>query len=156
MAVQICGQDLPVVRRAGTGRAEAQLTVARALARWAHGHRPALLDDYPGFGSFTDTAVRRPEARQLLERVRVERLPVETGTLLDGRVALRVGLAGGGEARTQLALPPGAPERPLSGEEVRAKAAACEPDVPGLLEGLTWAGAREVVRTSFPYADQEA
>jgi len=116
----------------------------------------ALLDDYPGFGSFTDEAVRRPEARELIERVHVERLPGETSTLLDGHVTLRVGLAGGGEVRTELALPPGAPQRPPSEGDLRGKAVACGADVPALLDGLTWSGAAQVLRTHFPYQGQEA
>ncbi|MEU3337695.1 MmgE/PrpD family protein [Streptomyces sp. NPDC006668] len=114
----------------------------------------ALLDDYPGFDSFTDTAVARPEAQKLVGLVGVELLPGETRTLLDGRVELRVGLADGGEVCAELELPPGAPQRPVSEAELRAKAASCGTDVPALLDGLTWAGAREVLREQFP--DEEA
>lgn len=116
----------------------------------------ALLDDYPGFDSFTDDAVRRPAARALVDRVRTDLLPGETGSLLDGHVALRIDLADGRQVRTELALPPGAPGRPLSEADLRAKAAACGPDVPALLDGLTWAGAAELLRKHFPYEDQEA
>ncbi|NUS01505.1 MAG: 2-methylcitrate dehydratase, partial [Nonomuraea sp.] len=116
----------------------------------------ALLDDYPGFGSFTDEAVRRTAARALVERVHVERLPGATSTLLDGRVSLRIGLADGGEVRTELALPPGAPQRPPSEADLRAKAAACGADVPALLDGLTWSGAAQLLRTHFPHEGQEA
>ncbi|MEU1276490.1 MmgE/PrpD family protein [Streptomyces sp. NPDC005799] len=114
----------------------------------------ALLDDYPGFDSFTDAAVARPEAQKLVGLVGVELLPGETRTLLDGRVELRVGLADGGEVYAELELPPGAPQRPVSEAESRAKAAACGTDVPSLLDGLTWARAREVLREQFP--DEEA
>ncbi|MGY6020037.1 MmgE/PrpD family protein [Streptomyces spinosirectus] len=116
----------------------------------------ALLDDHPGFGSFTDEAVRRPEARKLMERVHVERLPGETSSLLDGHVTLRIGLAGGGEVRTELTLPPGAPRRPLSESDLRAKATVCGVDVPALLDGLTWSRAAQILRTHFPYQCQEA
>ncbi|WP_406440105.1 MmgE/PrpD family protein [Streptomyces sp. NBC_01613] len=116
----------------------------------------ALLDDYPGFDSFTDAAVQRPEAQKLVDLVRVDLLPGETATLLDGRVALRVALADGGEVRTELAFPPGSPQRPVSEADLRAKAAACGPDVPALLDGLTWAAAAEVLRTRFPHQDLEA
>ncbi|MFJ9537644.1 MmgE/PrpD family protein [Streptomyces sp. NPDC101225] len=116
----------------------------------------ALLDDYPGFGSFTDEAVRRPGASALAERVHVERLPGATSTLLDGRVTLRIDLAGGDEVRAELTLPPGAPQRPLSEADLRAKAATCGPDVPALLDGLTWSGAAQILRTHFPHEGQEA
>ena len=109
-----------------------------------------LLDDWPGFDSFTDAAVGRSAARKLLGLVRVELLPGETSTLLDGCVALRVRLADGQELSTELEQPPGSPRRPLSDADLRAKAALCGPDVPGLLDGLTWAGARAVLREHFP------
>ncbi|MFF4803915.1 MmgE/PrpD family protein [Streptomyces sp. NPDC001351] len=57
--------------------------------------------------------------------------------------------------RTEPALPPGAPGRPLSEADLRAKAAACGPDVPALLDGLTWAGGAEVLRKHFPYIPYE-
>ncbi|MGI5460376.1 MmgE/PrpD family protein [Streptomyces sp. CA-249302] len=116
----------------------------------------ALLDDCPGFDSFTDAAVRRPEAQKLVDLVRVELLPGEVATLLDGQVAVSVESAGGGEVYTELAVPPGAPERPLSAGDLRAKAAACGADVPALLHGLTWASARDVLQRHFPYETEEA
>ncbi|MFJ9905468.1 MmgE/PrpD family protein [Streptomyces sp. NPDC101152] len=112
-----------------------------------------LLDDWPGFDSFTDAAVGRPAAQKLLGLVRVEVLPGETSSLLDGCVALRVALADGQELSTELALPPGSPPRPLSDADLRAKATLCGPDVPGLLDGLTWAGARAVLREHFPHEE---
>ncbi|MFF4255488.1 MmgE/PrpD family protein [Streptomyces sp. NPDC001663] len=131
--------------RPGTGL-ESKFSLPYAVAT-------ALLDDYPGFDSFTDAAVLRPEAQKLLGLVRADLLPGETGTLLDGRVALRVDLADGSEVYTELELPPGAPQRPLSEADLGAKAASCGADVPALLEGLTWAGAGEVLREHFPHED---
>jgi 2-methylcitrate dehydratase PrpD len=119
----------------------------------------AMLDDCPGFDSFTDDAVQRPAAQTLVDRVRADLLPGETRSLLDGRIRLRIDLADGGEVHTELALPPGAPGRPPSEADLRAKAAACGPDVPALLDGLTWTCAAEVLRKHFPYLpyeDQEA
>ena len=75
--------------------------------------------------------------------------------LLDGRVSLRIDLADGSEVHSELALPPGAPGRPPSETDLRAKAAACGPDVPALLDGLTWTGAAEVLRKHFPYIPYE-
>ena len=114
-----------------------------------------LLDDYPGFDSFTDDAVQRPPAQTLVDRVHADLLPGETSSLLDGRVSLRIDLADGSEVHSELALPPGAPGRPPSETDLRAKAAACGPDVPALLDGLTWTGAAEVLRKHFPYIPYE-
>ncbi|MFC6063412.1 MmgE/PrpD family protein [Streptomyces ochraceiscleroticus] len=110
----------------------------------------ALLDAYPGFDSFTDEAVNRPEAQRLIGRVTVDRRPGETTTLLDGEVALRLDFADGTALHSALALPPGSPQRPPTDDELRAKFAACGPDVPDLLAGITWEGAAELMRTAFP------
>jgi 2-methylcitrate dehydratase PrpD len=110
----------------------------------------ALVDDYPGFAAFTDASVHRPEAQALVERTTAERLPVETGNLLDGEVAIEVELAGGETLRTAMALPPGAPGRPPTGQELAGKLAACGPDVPGLLDGISWTGGAELLAKTYP------
>ncbi|MEU6116974.1 MmgE/PrpD family protein [Streptomyces sp. NPDC047117] len=112
----------------------------------------ALLDDYPGFGSFTDEAVSRPAAQKLMGQVTVDRRPGETTTLLDGEVALRLDFTDGTAVHSELALPPGSPQRPPSAAELRDKFAACGPGVPDLLAGLTWERAAELMRTAFPAA----
>jgi 2-methylcitrate dehydratase PrpD len=104
----------------------------------------ALLDDYPGFASFTDAAVNRPEAQRLLSRVVLDRTPGGTG-LLDGEVAIRVDLASGTSLHTRLAHPPGSPSRTPTAAELDGKLAACGPDVPALLSGVTWEAAPELL-----------
>jgi 2-methylcitrate dehydratase PrpD len=107
-----------------------------------------LLDGYPGFESFSDAAVNRPAARELIERVEVVTDPGGDG-LLAG--AVRIELLAGGSTRTaQLDTPPGAPARPPSDEDLREKLASCGDDVPGLLAGLTWPGAARVLREHLP------
>ncbi|MQA04568.1 MAG: 2-methylcitrate dehydratase [Streptosporangiales bacterium] len=108
-----------------------------------------LLDDYPGFASFTDPAVGRGEAQQLLSRVDVDRTPGGDG-LLDGEVDVRVALAGGRTLQARLGDPPGAPRRPPTDAELREKLAACGEDVPKLLDGITWQCAAELLRTELP------
>jgi 2-methylcitrate dehydratase PrpD len=104
----------------------------------------ALLDDYPGFASFADTAVHRPEAQRLLSTVMVERTPGGTG-LLDGEVDIRVDLASGTSLHTRLAHPPGSPSRTPTAAELDGKLAACGSDVPALLSGVTWESAPELL-----------
>lgn len=74
----------------------------------------------------------------------------------DGRISLRIGLADGSEVHTEPALPPGAPGRPPSDADLPAKAAACGPDVPALLDGPTWTRAAELPRKHFPYIPYES
>ena len=149
------------------------MTIARALAQWTHAYRAtpddlalaeralvdtvaaALLDGCPGFDSFTDDAVRRPAAQTLVDRVHADMLPGGTSSLLDGRASLRIALADGSEVRTESALPSGAPGRPPSEADLRARAAACGPDVPAPLDGPTCTGAVEVLRKHFPYVPYE-
>lgn len=91
----------------------------------------ALLDEHAGFASFTDEAVTRPEAQELLRRVEVVTSPGGDG-LLDGDTTVEVHLAGGAPPLTaRLDLPPGAPARPPSADELRAKVTDCLRRVPG-------------------------
>ncbi|WP_051940318.1 MmgE/PrpD family protein [Phaeacidiphilus oryzae] len=110
----------------------------------------ALVDDYPGFAAFTDASVRRPEARALIERTAEERLPIETENLLEGEVSIEVELAGGERLHTAMTLPPGAPGRPPTDEELAGKLAACGPDVPALLAGIDWTGGAELLAKTYP------
>jgi 2-methylcitrate dehydratase PrpD len=104
----------------------------------------AVLDDYPGFASFTDAAVNRPEAQRLLSTVEVDLAPGGSG-LLDGEVDIRVDLASGTSLHRRLANPPGSPLRAATAAELDGKLAACGPDVPALLAGVTWESAPELL-----------
>jgi hypothetical protein len=66
--------------------------------------------------------------------------------LLDGEVTVTVEVGGRIWRSGRLAVPPGAPARPPGPADLAAKAAACGPDVPGLLAGITWEGAADVLR----------
>jgi 2-methylcitrate dehydratase PrpD len=114
----------------------------------------AILDEYPGFGSFSDQAVNREPARTLMAAVRTDYGPGDPGSagLLDGTVDISVRLASGRELRTELALPPGSPDRPPSPADLAAKLAACGPDVPALLAGITWPKAAALLQATLPPA----
>lgn len=106
-----------------------------------YGIAAAILDRHPGLSSFDDEAVRRPAAQKLMQRVEVEAVTAGDG-LLDGEVEIEVELSGGGALQTSLALPPGAPGRPASEEELAAKLAACAPeDLVDELRALDWGSA---------------
>jgi 2-methylcitrate dehydratase PrpD len=100
-----------------------------------YGVAAALLDERPGIASFTDEAVNRREAQELLARVDVEATPGGDG-LLAGEVEIEAG------SRTaRLDLPPGAPGRPPSEEELAAKVADCTGSRADEVLALDWAGA---------------
>ena len=89
-----------------------------------YGIAAALLDGRPGFDSFTDAAVRRPDAGRLMQTVEV----AATGGgdhLLTGEVEIEVEIEDGEGVRAALALPPGAPDRPVTDEELGAKLELC-------------------------------
>ena len=98
-----------------------------------YGVAAALLDERPGMASFTDAAVNRPEAQALLARVEVDPTPGGED-LLAGHVEIE---ADGRTAR--LDLPPGAPARPPSEEELGAKVADCAGALADEVLALDWA-----------------
>ncbi|MER7011721.1 MmgE/PrpD family protein [Saccharopolyspora sp. NPDC000359] len=110
----------------------------------------ALLDDYPDFAAFTDLAVERPAAQQLLRAVELEHTSGADG-LLTGEVDIEVE-HGGPTLHVRLAQPPGAPSRSPTAAELAAKFQACGADVPALLSGADWTAVRDLLRKTFPRA----
>jgi 2-methylcitrate dehydratase PrpD len=110
-----------------------------------------LLDGSPGFASFTDEAVARPAAEELLGRVDVRRTP-GGGDLLAGTVGVEVRLAGGDVVAADVELPPGAPGRPPTDAELRDKLADCAGARSDALAALTW----EVAAAEVPALLEDA
>ncbi|MFD4231339.1 MmgE/PrpD family protein [Streptomyces sp. NPDC058545] len=108
-----------------------------------------LLDGHPGFVSYTDGYVERPLAQRLIGLVETVRTPEGSG-LLTGDTSVEITTADGTVLRATLALPPGSPALPAAEEEFAAKLADCGADVPGLLVGLDWKGAAQLMRDTFP------
>jgi 2-methylcitrate dehydratase PrpD len=88
----------------------------------------ALLDTYPGFGSFTDEAVRRDAARKLAGLVEIKLEPGGDG-LLDGELEAEIHLGDGTVRRARLRYPPGSPARPPTPDQLRAKLDDCVGDL---------------------------
>jgi 2-methylcitrate dehydratase PrpD len=104
----------------------------------------ALIDGRPNQQSFTDRAVERPAAQRLLELVEV--IPTDgEGGLLDGDVTVQIRLADGKAINASLTLPPGAPARPPSDDELRQKLWACAGSAADKLAAITWESAHAVV-----------
>lgn len=103
----------------------------------------AALDGRPGFASFTDAAVRREDARALMERVRVRTTPGGDG-LLAGRVQADLALAGGDTPSAVVEVPLGAPGRPMSHEDLQAKVEDCAGPRAGDVGAADWGSARRL------------
>jgi 2-methylcitrate dehydratase PrpD len=106
----------------------------------------AILDDRPGLGSFSDAAVARPEARELIGRVATTVGPGGDG-LLSGAVEVEMTLTGGGVLSASIDVPAGAPGRALSAADLRAKVADCAGPQADRVGSLRWDTAREALRS---------
>jgi 2-methylcitrate dehydratase PrpD len=110
-----------------------------------------LLDTYPGFASFSDDAVGRPEAQDLLRRVTVETTPDGAG-LLSGTLELTAVMTDGMHHTATVDLPPGSPLRPPTDAQLADKAAVCGGD----LSTLTWEAAADLLAERYPASDVPA
>ncbi|MFS8479444.1 MAG: MmgE/PrpD family protein [Micromonosporaceae bacterium] len=104
----------------------------------------ALLDPYQGFASFTDDAVRRPQARRLIELVEIE-LTEGGDWLLAGEFEAEVH-ADGQVHRARSRFPPGAPQRPASEREIRGKLEDCLAGTGLDAASITWSSAPDILR----------
>ena len=109
----------------------------------------ALLDGYPGFTSFTDAAVRREAARQLIGKVEVI-LDPGGSWLLDGQLDAELYTSDGVVRRTSLQSPPGSPDRPPSSEQLKSKLAECTRGLETDPETWTWHNAAGTLRQFLP------
>jgi 2-methylcitrate dehydratase PrpD len=109
----------------------------------------ALLDEYAGFGSFTDEAVRRAEARRLVGAVETK-LDPGGDWLLDGELEAEVHTADGAVLRTRQKYPPGSPARPPTPDELAAKLADCVAGLDTHPEAWTWENAATILRRYLP------
>jgi 2-methylcitrate dehydratase PrpD len=113
-----------------------------------YGIAAALLDGSPGLDSFTDEAVRRPEAVRLGSLVEVT-AGAGGDHLLAGEVELAVEFEDGTEVSAELALPPGAPGRPPTDEELRTKLELCAGSEADTLAGRSWETTAAYLRSTL-------
>jgi len=114
----------------------------------------ALLDTYAGFGSFTDEAVRRDEARRLVGLVETK-LDPGGDWLLDGELEAEVHTTDGAVLRVRQQYPPGSPARPPTPDQLAAKLADCVaglalPTQDGDPAAWTWENAADTLRRWLP------
>ncbi|GIH25186.1 hypothetical protein Aph01nite_34960 [Acrocarpospora phusangensis] len=104
----------------------------------------ALLDDHQGIAAFTDEAVRRPEARRLMELVESELAP-GGDHLLAGEFDAEVH-TGDDVLRVRSEFPPGSPQRPPTRDELLRKAADCLAGTSLDAESIGWPSAGRLLR----------
>jgi 2-methylcitrate dehydratase PrpD len=109
----------------------------------------ALLDAYPGFGSFTDEAVRRDQARRLVSLVETK-LDPGGDWLLDGELEAEIHTADGTVLRTRQQYPPGSPARPPAPDQLAAKLAGCVRGLETDPASWTWENAAGILRRWLP------
>ncbi|HTQ94876.1 MAG TPA: MmgE/PrpD family protein [Streptosporangiaceae bacterium] len=109
----------------------------------------ALLDEYAGFGSFTDDAVRREDARRLTSLVETK-LDPGGDWLLDGELEAEVHLDDGTVLRTRQQYPPGSPARPPTPDQLAAKLADCISGLETDPASWTWGNAATTLRRYLP------
>jgi 2-methylcitrate dehydratase PrpD len=114
----------------------------------------ALLDDYAGFDSFTDEAVRRDAARRLAGLVETRLVPGGSW-LLDGELEAEIHLADGTVLRASQRFPPGSPARPPSPAQLRAKLADCVHGLDTDPATWTWQNAAGTLRRFLPGPEGE-
>lgn len=113
----------------------------------------ALLDDYQGLEAFTDGAVRRPAAQELLRRVDVQ-LTEGGDWLLAGKVEADVHI-GDRVLRAAQQFPPGSPHRPVTQEQLMRKAADCLVGTSLDPETISWSGAPALLRSLLTVGNTE-
>ncbi len=109
----------------------------------------ALLDEHPGFASFSDEAVQRPAARRLVGLVETDLEPGGDG-LLDGQLQLKIHGRNGAVHHAGLQYPPGSPARPPSAAQLSAKLADCVTGLDTDWSRWTWQNAADVLRDYLP------
>jgi 2-methylcitrate dehydratase PrpD len=115
----------------------------------AYGVACALLDDPIGLRSFEDSGVARAPARRLMELVEVQPSAPGDG-LLAGDAVIALTLDDGTVLDARAELPPGAPARPLSEEQLREKIAICVGAEAADVHGLDWQSAAGYLRETLP------
>jgi 2-methylcitrate dehydratase PrpD len=109
----------------------------------------ALLDTYPGFGSFTDAAVRRAAAQRLVSLVEIK-LDPGGSWLLDGELEAEIHTGSGRILRASQQFPPGSPARPASAAQLQAKLADCVHGLATDPASWTWDNAAGMLRRWLP------
>ena len=114
-----------------------------------YGVAAALLDTQVGFAAFTDGSVNRADAQRLVGLVTVEEVAGSSGEgLLDGEFTVFIEAAGKTYNGT-LRLPPGAPGRPATDEDLAGKVADCCGTRAASVMAIDWDSGATVLREAL-------
>lgn len=131
----------PLVHHRPSSGLEAKFCLEHALA-------VGVLDGFAGFGSFSDESVHRPDVARLTRNVNIHLTPGGSG-LLDDVVRVDLVSTDGRTHSGEIDIPPGAPGRPVTREQLAQKVRDCVgertdavlgadwDDIAGLFEGRT-------------------
>lgn len=125
------------------------LTGAQGKFSLEYGLAAAVLDGFPGQWSFSDEAVGRAAAQELLTRVQLVSGDEGEG-LLDGDCEIVVRLTDGPALSAALELPEGAPGRPPSVEALAQKAAGCLDRLELDVAEIDWGSAAAILARHAP------
>jgi 2-methylcitrate dehydratase PrpD len=139
----------PLIHQRPTTGLEGKFSLEYSLAT-------ALLDDFPAFESFTDDAVRRPLAQDLVRRVTTDLPVTDDDNLLAGTFELTIATRSGRMLSSAIDMPPGSPAIPPTAGELAAKIRSCGDGVADLLVAITWATAADLLRDQLPVARLQA
>lgn len=120
----------PLVHHRPSTGLEAKFSLEHALA-------VAVADEIPGFASFTDAAVRRPEIHRLTRSVTAHVTAGGPG-LLDDTVRIEVVTTDGQSHVGEMGVPPGAPARPLTAQQIAHKVRDCAGDRADDVLSIDW------------------
>ena len=120
----------PLVHHRPTSGLEAKFCLEHAVA-------VAVVDRVPGFDSFSDAAVHRREVARLTRSVDIHLEPGGSG-LLDDTVRVKVTTADGRVHAGEIDIPPGAPGRPVTREQLAQKVRDCAGDRAAVVMSARW------------------
>lgn len=130
----------PLVHHRPTSGLEAKFCLEHAVA-------VAVTDRVPGFDSFSDAAVRRPEVARLTRSVTVHVAPGGNG-LLEDEVRVALTTTDGRELTGSIDIPPGAPGRPVTRDELAQKVRDCAGDHADAVLAAGWGDIAGLLRGS--------
>lgn len=127
----------PLIHHRPTTGLEGKFSLEYAVAA-------AVLDGFPTTESFTDEAVARPAAQEIVERVRVE-LSEGGSDLLHGSCDVELTDTAGTVHRASVTSLAGSPEAPPTRDDVARKFAGLGADIAAAVDGVTWDGAADLL-----------